>query len=81
MSLRAKADILNQREDKTNIGKLLARLDADGRDEDAAEVRDLLVGEPLIGHTIAARVLNEEFADLIDRPVTNKQVEEWRRNK
>ena len=78
MSLRDKAVELNRREDTTNIGRLLARLDADGRDEDAAEVRDLLVGEPLIGHTIAARVLNAEFADILDRPVTDKQVGEWR---
>lgn len=71
MGLRERAAELQAGEDRSVIGQLFATLD----DDQAAEVRDVLWGEPRIPHTVVAEVLSEEF----DVTVSDKQVQEYRR--
>lgn len=59
-SLRAQAEALKSAPvDRSRIGALIAGLD----DEQAAAVRDLVLGEPVLGHSAVAVVLNENFGD------------------
>ncbi len=70
-SLRDKAAAIAAKSDKSAIGILRARLDAD----QLAEVDDLLYGEPRVEHTVVARVLSDAF----DVRIAEKQVQEFRR--
>lgn len=74
MTLRDMAATVSDPAPQSRIGQLIAKLDA----KQAAEVDDLLFGEPRIEHTVAAKVLCTAFADLIDKPISDKQVADYR---
>ena len=77
MSLRDLAAKAERCDDRSNLGQLRTQLDSD----DLAELDDLLWGEPHVGHVYAAAAINEAFPDLLARPVTGKQVEEYRKKR
>lgn len=75
MSLRDVADRMARSDDVSNIGRLRSMLTG----SDLAELDDVLWGEPRIGHVYVAKAVNEAYGDLLSRPVTGKQVEEFRK--
>lgn len=56
--------------DRTRIGQCMAE-----HPDQADEIRDLLLGEPLLGHQVVADTLNEVF----DLGVNGGDVGYWRR--
>lgn len=74
MSLRTKAVEIEaeRKRDKSKIGALI-----EAHPKDADDIRDLLLGEPRIPHSIAARTLTDVFN--ADPPITDSDVTYWRK--
>lgn len=77
-SLREQAEAIKaQHGFPSRIDKLMETMS----DQDRADVMDLLMGEPLLGHMQVAKVLESNFGGDPDNPILDRNVLDWRRSR